>query len=207
MKLQAKILLTLIIAVAGTGYFIWSTYQDHERSMAAQHWVNHTHQIINAVDDAYTLLAETESAVRGHAITRDTVFLSGLNEKVDTIHSLSNRLLQLVQDSPEQSERGKRLQSTIGRKLRLQEEILSAENKSAIEGLNIIYSLKVKMLMDSVRTVWSEIKVAESCLLHERITSNETVSSSVLKTGLVAGIISLIFTVGILLLWNRDMLL
>jgi signal transduction histidine kinase len=155
-------------------------------------WVDHTDRVIAHVQELARRYAESESALRGYAVTRRPAFLEPFAEAQKSIPPSFNELRELVADNPAQTER-------LGR---IEQEARSWESFAleAIDRLRKggeapeISRGAGKARMDALRGHLEEFVKSEEGLLSER-TTRATAAARWVAFGSVA----LVLLLGILL--------
>lgn len=204
MTIQPKILLTLLVASLATGYFIWSTYQDHQRTLAAQEWINQTNDAINDLDEVFSSISETESAVRAYAFTGDWVFLDDLHRKINLVQQNTKASAHRLRNDADQHKNIQLLEHLVTHKLQFQQSIVDARKISDTLALQFISSHRGKILMDSLRMQVRLMKDFENTKLNARIERNRELSQTAEYNTFLGGIAAFLFTFVILIRLNRD---
>jgi PAS domain S-box-containing protein len=203
-KLPPKILLSLMLTLSGTGYFIYSSLRDHKGVIDAQEWVNHTNEVIKSTDHVYTAMAELESAARGYVISGDKIFLQDVHINEEQVRSGILKIRKLVSDNPEQTQRVRRLEDLAQKKMGFYYAVENATTASQHQGARLVSSMEGKKLMDSLKTVVAEMKTAENNFLGERITRNKKASENAMRANIASGIIFCLFALILLYLLYSD---
>jgi signal transduction histidine kinase/CHASE3 domain sensor protein len=161
---------------------------------------------IAKVDELFSQLSETESAVRGYIISGQKLYLDpyelAVKQMTGTWVTLehSNTI-----DNPSQKGRIDRLKPLIAEELRLQRQyISSAEGQGFEAAARMVRTGRGHELMDEIRDLITELKVEQRRLLLERTAlaqRDSMISTAVIWLGSLLGFVVL---AGILYSLNRE---
>ncbi len=207
MKTYRPILLVLLFAVAGVLLFIYSSWRDNQRFRTAQHWINHTNEVLRQLDNIQSFITTEESAVRGYTITGNPIFLWEVPEVNKRTMAALDQVSAYVANNPEQAPRLAQLKKTIEEKAVLQKQILAVRNQYPDSSQSLVSSLAGKKLMDQLMSTLTAMKDTENKLLQERIDNNKRVAQQSLNTTIAGAIIVILFIFILLIKLNNDIFL
>src|SRR5688500_5633893 len=105
MTLGKKILIGFIVcALILTGVAIY-TFDNSEKFVASNDWVEHTHEVINEFNEIKTAVVDAETGGRGFIISGNEVFLEPYNAAQNTVFDHLDILKGLVTDNEVQQKR------------------------------------------------------------------------------------------------------
>lgn len=207
MKTSRPIIFVLLIALAGVVFFIFSSYKDNKRFQESQHWIDHTHEVINLIDSTHNLVLALESAVRGYAITGNGTFLTKVTAHVDMIEDNVNDIKHHVRDNPIQQTALKDATRLISSKIDYTQSIIEAQRFSFDSSQKLIAGLHGKRLMDSIAERLMAMRMHEQKLLETRMGRSKEISRQSLQFTIGGSILVGIFIIGLLLQLNKDITL
>jgi PAS domain S-box-containing protein len=118
---------TLLAAVGFLGIRYW-----HEQQ-SASHQVEHSRQVIEALERVQTSLNDLETERRGYLLTPQPTFVKPYGVSEDTVRAGVEALQALVADDPLQSLRASHLALIVDAKLRQMDEIIETARTSGLE--------------------------------------------------------------------------
>lgn len=132
-------------------------------------WVDHTHQVMRALDDVRAATVAAQSGSRGYVVSGRERFLLPYREALSRIDASMDRLTRLMQDNPDQLARAEALRSRIGDQLSYYEELVGLVNSGNVEAAQIIVgSGRGEDAMDDIRHRIREMSAVEEALLVQR---------------------------------------
>jgi signal transduction histidine kinase len=131
--------------------------------------VEHTHQVIETNEGILARLLDAETGERGFLITGEPSYLEPFQSAADDVATDLRTLRALIADNPQQLRRlgtldglSRRLVDLLGERIRERRDVgLDSVRVSVASG-------EAKILMDSIRSVASDIESNERILLDER---------------------------------------
>ena len=175
-KLMAAFGVALVL-IAGAGVFSWSSTAnlvDNTRMM------DHTHEVLEALERVVSQLDDAETAQRGFVITGEPRYLEPYHTGVVGVELAVPDVRRLTSDDPSQQRRLDVIESLIQRKLdELSQTIDLWRNTGFESAREIVLTDAEKRTMDDVRAVITEMKQEEIRLLEQQ---NAATASAVTKT-------------------------
>jgi CHASE3 domain sensor protein len=139
------------------------------RRDAAGSWVEHTHQVIIAIDDMLASAADAETGQRGFLLTADARFLEPYDRGTRDIWRQFSIIQDLTADNSSQQSRLMVLHGQLSARLaELAHTIDLARNGNSEAALDIVRSGEGKALMDPVRITTADMTAEENRLLLAR---------------------------------------
>ena len=175
-KLMAAFGVALVL-IAGAGVFSWSSTAnlvDNTRMM------DHTHEVLEALERVVSQLDDAETAQRGFVITGEPRYLEPYHTGVVGVELAVPDVRRLTSDDPSQQRRLDVIESLIQRKLDELSQTIDLRRNTGFESAReIVLTDAKKRTMDDVRAVITEMKQEEIRLLEQQ---NAATASTVTKT-------------------------
>lgn len=169
LTLERKIAASFAVALALlsiVGAVTWSSLGRFERAFAL---VEHTHLVLNQLEQIQAQALEVQTGSRGFALTGDPGFLAPFEAGVARIRENIAAVRTLTRDNPSQTARLERLAELVEREILL----MSGRNAALrTQGLGTALDLDTlregKAVMDDVRVLIRAMEEAENALLVDR---------------------------------------
>jgi len=87
------------------------------KTYKAEKWVEHTHKVRLSAEHILANLIDAETGVRGYVLTQNQEFLADYQEAIAVIPESLDKLENLVQDNPKQSQRILEIKSSVKQRL------------------------------------------------------------------------------------------
>jgi PAS domain S-box-containing protein len=153
-------------------YVVLPAQREH---LAAEARVDHTQQVLTAIDRIMLHAADAESGERGFLLTEDSGYLVPYSRAVDSIRRRVSDLQRLTADNPDQQRRLKILQDQIEARLaRLTHQIDLVSSGHAEAAVKDVREGEGQVLMDSVRATAADMTAEEQGLLLSRRAEEHT---------------------------------
>jgi CHASE3 domain sensor protein len=154
--------------------------------------VDHTFQVMSAIDSALLQLQDAETGQRGFIITGDESYLApfeaGRNKLVEVLSHLSG----LVSDNAEQQARIENLQNLADGKLgELQDTIITRKQEGLEPARRKVIGSAGKETMDRIRSVAADMRTAETNLFEARLASARFAEQMMILVAIVCVALSL----------------
>lgn len=160
-------LITLFIAALGNSIF---TFLLDSHGEEKQHWVTHTHRVLNTTEAYYGAMKDVETGQRGYLLTEDTAYLAPYHKGRADAEILFTNLHSQVSDNAEQLDRLSHIKPLMRTKFEeLDQTIRLTEAKQRKKALEIVKTDSGKKLMDDIRLILNDFIHAEQMLLETRI--------------------------------------
>jgi len=167
--------------------------------------VDHTFQVMSAIDSALLQLQDAETGQRGFIITGDESYLApfeaGRNKLVEVLSHLSG----LVSDNAEQQARIENLQNLADGKLgELQDTIITRKQEGLEPARRKVIGSAGKETMDRIRSVAADMRTAETNLFEARLASARFAEQMMILVAIVCVALSLAGRFGAFLIQERQ---
>jgi methyl-accepting chemotaxis protein len=156
----ALVMLTVVGAVS---------YDSTTKLIASAGWVQHTHEVLNGLDDVLSAFKDAETGQRGYVITGEARYLEPYQGARDVVDQKLKRLRELTSDNPIQQKRLTAIEPPASSKFaELQETIDLRRTKGFAAAEQVVVTDRGKNAMDSIRKLVGEMREEETGLLAKR---------------------------------------
>ncbi|UZK64951.1 diguanylate cyclase [Sphingomonas sp. M1-B02] len=132
--------------------------------------VDHTQQVIQALDDARTDLSEAESGLRGFLLTRNPAYAGALDSNISGAGARLDQLAELTADNPGQNVRAVRLREAFTQRVETLRAPLELARQKRFDDANALVARGHGLrLTQDFRRRAAEIKQEERRLLELRL--------------------------------------
>jgi CHASE3 domain sensor protein len=168
----------VIIAAIGA-----SAYVSTQRLLEANRWVTHTHEVIEGLEHALSVLKDAETGQRGFVLTGEEPYLEPYNAATGRIQHDIDALVALTRDNPAQQESLRQVKELSDAKLLELRETIQLRRQSGLEAaLEVVRSDRGKTIMDKLRSVVATMTNREQQLLEERSDAANTSANRTIWT-------------------------
>jgi methyl-accepting chemotaxis protein len=182
-------LAAILIVVLGT-----VSYQTTRTLVRNAESVDHTHQVIEALDTIRSLLKDAETGQRGFVLTGAEDFLEPYNAATVAVFESVQHVTDLTSDNASQQRRIAEASPLIQAKL---DELSTTIHLRRTEGfdsaIKIVLDRSGKHIMDELRLVLGDMTREEARLLRQRSVSTENAASFAKAVALFGTLMSLVF--------------
>jgi PAS domain S-box-containing protein len=179
----------LLLAAGRSLYYILYNSKTNKATFDA---VSHTYGVLETTNRTTALITDYESALRGYVISGNPVFLTDIPEEKQKLRDNVSQLKQLTADNPLQQANLARLEQLVKEKIRFQEDVLAAYQRSRDSALKLIAGLHGKNLSDSIYAITSKMDSHERALLKKRVDLNRWSSTKQGRFAIIGSIITMI---------------
>jgi PAS domain S-box-containing protein len=195
------IFILLLLVGIGTGLFFSMNH-----SIDSAHWVEHTHIVIEKLEDLLSQLKDVETGQRGYTITQDKSFLEPYEAFSQVITQGFKDLRTLTADNPDQQRKLDALAPLIQKKLAFSRELIDIINQRGLSAVSArTQSLADKKLMDEIRQVVAQMENDERRLLRQRAEINEESTLTTFMLSIIGAFIVLASLLYLYYLINKEM--
>lgn len=132
-------------------------------------WVDHTHEVISAVEELQSTLSDTESGQRGYLLLPDPVHLAAYEEGSERSRRLLDSIGTLTADNPVQQDKLKALRALTADRLdQIAGVLRQAINEGLEQALATIRAGKGATTMAAIRRLTATMRAEEDLLLARR---------------------------------------
>jgi len=163
--------------------------------------VEHSHELIRAINDVRESVKDAETGERGYLITGDERYLVPYRAGLETIDEKLGHLSQLIGDDAAQRSRFGSLELGIRELLQHLGEVVAVRTHAGFEAARELeFAGRGKTLMDAMRLRIDAMLEAEETLLRERITeAADNYRTALLGGQLAGGALIILFLVTLVL--------
>jgi CHASE3 domain sensor protein len=155
--------------------------------------VDHTFEVISAIDNALLRLQDAETGQRGFIITGDDSYLAPFEAGRTAIFRILSDLRELVTDNADQRARIAGLRELAEIKMNELEDTITTRKQDGFEPARTkVLSSAGKETMDRIRSVAAEMRAAEGSLLEARLASARFAERMMIVVAVVCVALSLL---------------
>lgn len=152
-----------LVILAGIGVI---SYRSLTHFIETSHAVEHSHEVIERLDDLATELADVESAARGFAAAGEDFYLDPYYAATSKVDQTVRDLRRLTADDPRQQRFLASIEPIVQEKLRHHQNEIELRKAKGLEGvLPVLFTGRGHQLMDAIRAVIDEMENEERDLL------------------------------------------
>ena len=180
----------VLLGIAGV-----ASYRSVVQAREDVSWVQHTLEVIDALELSRASAADVETGERGYVITGDESFLEPYDTSGDTNQTNTARLRRLIADNPAQRIRVEALALLIARRLAVARDVIEQRRSQGLApAIRALLTSGGQPLQNRIRGLIDEMKAAEQVLLVDRerqarrsgtFTQSVVIGGSALALGLV----------------------
>lgn len=154
--------------------------------------VDHTFQVMSAIDNALLQLQDAETGQRGFIITGDETYLAPFEAGRNKLVEVLSHLRGLVSDNADQQARIESLQQLADGKLsELQDTIVTRKQEGLEPARRKVIGSAGKETMDRIRALAADMRTAETGLFEARLASARFAEQMMILVALVCVALSL----------------
>ena len=185
----------------------WFAYQNIRQMHNDARMVDHTQNVINALESIISFAKDAETGQRGYIITGEPRYLAVYDSAVSSINEPVRALEQLTRDNPSQQARIPALKNRIANRLKILEEALGLRKEKGFDAAReMILTDRGKIEMDELRKQVDQMTSVERQLLTTRSERSERTYRVALLTTVVADLFALAMVVAFIFLLRRHLL-
>ena len=169
------------------------------------HWVAHTHQVIEKLQDLETELTDVESSERGYVLGGQDFYLDPYYVAVKEVDRTLEDLRKLTAENARQQRRIAAVKPLIAEKLAYHRRMIELRKRQGLaHGLQVFATGKGYQLMDEIRIEINNMGADEKRLLAERSAAAGARAGKLRHVLLIAAIASLSMLVLVYIDLNRE---
>lgn len=132
-------------------------------------WVDHTHQVLAALNELLSTITDAETGVRGYVITGSEVYLEPFESAMEKIGTRQNELRAMTQDNPMQQGSLDELEPLIAERISIFRRVIELRRTQGFAGAQAAISTGAgKDVHDRIRAHIAKMAGVETGLLKER---------------------------------------
>jgi PAS domain S-box-containing protein len=187
-KIQAGFAVSLVILLL-TGASAWWSAQRNAETFRA---VDHTREVMDAIEGVLVNVLNVQTGVRGFAISGDESFLEPYQTGIDEVRKQFESAKQLTQDNPAQQRRLAVLDPLLQARISRANEVIELRRRGDAAGaLQIITTGQGKTAMNEIRRLIAEMEKDERQLLLQRTASAQAATRTMIAIVSFGGVLSL----------------
>ena len=174
MTLNKKILAGFIICSMVMLVVAVITFKNSEKFVDTNQWVNHTHEVLYALEEVLVSSVDAEARLRGFVITGEEWYLEPFNYYKMTRLSRIRKASELTKDNPEQQENIEGIKKLVAAQIsHLEKSIEIRKTKGSGNAQSILATSQGKEILDQIRKTIGHAKEVEQLLLTERMKASD----------------------------------
>jgi len=159
----------LAAGVLALGVFATLVWTGLRGAVDAEHWVEHTYQVLSAAGSVRSSVERAETSQRGYLLTGDEQYRQAYRAAVASARQAQAALRHLTLDNPAQQERLDELDRLVGIRLDLLAKTLAASRIEGVTAASVRNGMKSgTAAMDRLRADMDAVDGEERRLLHLR---------------------------------------
>jgi PAS domain S-box-containing protein len=185
----------------------WFAYHNIRQMHNDARMVDHTQNVINALESIISFAKDAETGQRGYIITGEPRYLAVYDSALSSINEPVTALEQLTRDNPSQQARIPPLKNRIANRLKILEEAIGLRKEKGFDAAReMILTDRGKIEMDELRKQVEEMTSVERQLLTTRSERSERTYRVALLTSVIADLFALAMVVVFIFLLRRHLL-
>ncbi|HET6409198.1 MAG TPA: CHASE3 domain-containing protein, partial [Chthoniobacteraceae bacterium] len=190
-RLPRYVALAIVVA-----FFIGSSaiiYSNTRTLRVSARLVAHTHEVIGALDDLFSLMTSAETGQRGFIVTGDEKYLEPYNAALTRIDSRFDDVIRLTSDNVNQQAQIPELKFQIAEKRKELANIITIRRSSGFEpARDRLATDRGKVAMDAIRVHIAAMKQEEQKLLASRFERTEEAFHIAVRSAIGIGILGVL---------------
>jgi len=182
-NIEKKIALAFALVLAVLVTISVVSYRNATKMIENYRRVTHTQDVLVALDETQSAIADAETGQRGYILTGKEIFLEPYTAALKEIDSDLERLRRLTTDNPNQQRRIALLKPLVSAKLEYLDQVITLRRERGFEAAQRIISTGYgRRVMDDIRKITGEMEEEERQLLKLREAESEASASSTMAT-------------------------
>jgi signal transduction histidine kinase len=191
-----------LVSVAGIN-FLWWHLDRHGTEQAAL--VDHTHQVIAALEETLARADDMVIGQRGFALTREQDFLKPYFTATNRMPALIVSLRSLVRDNPKQTEALAHLELLLADYEKINGDHILQLGKSDPLAPDLEFRRKIRDSMNGIRSAIGQMTSTENSLLAQRQEASRRTTRIVTRVNVIACLVSMGLIVAVFVaLWREN---
>lgn len=153
-NIHLKVLIGFAIAIAGIGFFLYTTYTNSQLSITDSQNITHELKIMKISESLLDDIQDLETSYRGYVVTGDEKYLEPFNSSIKTIPIHIHELFITAENDSTDYKIALVLNKYLQEKIIYAQQIISLRKKGDTEGaIELIKTDKEIFLMDQKRNI------------------------------------------------------
>lgn len=172
--IRTRVNLAFALAVAVLLAIAAASYQSVTSLAETGQWIDHTHEVLAAIDAVASATTTAEAGTRGYALTGEARFLETYQSGARGAEAALATLRRLTADNPTAQGRVNRLDPLLREQLaRLADTVAIRHDQSGTAAAERVRAGSGTGLAESIQTAIEEMRAAERALLAERAAASD----------------------------------
>jgi PAS domain S-box-containing protein len=193
---EKTILLGFALSLSVLAFIGFASYKSGIHYAKSISWIDHTHRVIESLDNVLEDVKEAESSARGYIISNEEAFIKPFSQAILLRSQHIGKLKELVSDNALQFKRALRLDSLSASKVsRLQEFVETKKREGLKASADITKSGIGRHLMDEIKLLVTDMQDEENSFLlrrHQQLLDNASLNGLVNFIGTLGALTLLI---------------
>lgn len=129
-NIHFKVFIGFAIALAGIGFFLYTTYINSQLSITDSQQINHELKIMKLSENMMMGVQDMESSYRGYVITGDTSYLKSANEAFKSLPENLFELNNVTREDSDQFRISMELSNAINSKIDFAKDIIEKRKQN-----------------------------------------------------------------------------
>ena len=167
-KLKRTMFFGICVCLAALFLNCYMGYRNTQQLYESQHWISHTHEVIEAMDRVLWDVKNAESAARGYIINNTELYQTSFDEAIRTVDSRIDLVEKLTKDNPTQQSNFAPLRAQVKERIDYLKQGMKVRRDEGIEGiqrLNEKLKNKGQFSMNSLVDLVESMKDEENRLM------------------------------------------
>ncbi len=179
-----------------------ASYTSIRNLLSTQSLVNHTHTVINGLENIISVLKDAETGERGFLLSNDEQFLEPYNGAIDKADRLIDEVKTLTSDNSNQQQTIEQLRTVVRRRLAALQILIDNKKRGVSPTYDQLMSGKASM--DEARQLINTMETREQMLLTQRTNQLNKYTDSVPVLIIVASLLAVLVTMFSFIKVNND---
>jgi CheY-like chemotaxis protein/CHASE3 domain sensor protein/putative methionine-R-sulfoxide reductase with GAF domain len=173
LTLEKKILSGFIICSLVLLLVAFISFRNGTNFISSNQWVNHTHEVLNALEQTLVNELDAETRKRGYVITGDETYLDPFNRAMASVSGSLARVKELTKDNPAQQKNFAHIQAVTDSLTGFMTACIRIRRTEGFEKAKALVATgEGRRLLDEVRATIEDSREIEQALLAQRKQAN-----------------------------------
>jgi len=174
LSLERKILAGFVICSLFLLLVAFISFRNSENFIRSTQWVNHTHEVLNELEQTLVNELDADTRKRGYIITGDETYLSPFNYAISNVSQSLDKVKELTKDNPVQQKNIAHVEGLTDTLAKFMRSCILVRRRDGFEKVKeMVASGEGRRLLDEIRSTVDNARKEEQRLLNERKEENE----------------------------------
>jgi len=203
--IRTRVNLAFALAVAVLLAIAGASYQSVTSLAETGQWIDHTHEVLAAIDAVASATTTAEAGTRGYALTGEERFLETYQSGARGAEAALATLRRLTADNPTAQGRANRLELLLREQLaRLADTVAIRRDQSGAAAAERVRAGSGTGLAESIQAAVEEMRVAERTLLAARAAASDSRAARTRWIIVLGSLAVVVVTAGSSLMISRE---